>query len=45
MLRDGKFSYVYATIGGHGKKNNLSKVTVKRKKKKKRHSYMLGLYV
>ncbi len=45
MFRDGKFSYVSATIGGHGKKNNLSQVTVKSVRQKKRHSYMRGLYV
>ncbi len=35
MFRDGKFSYVSATIGGHGNKNNLSQVTVKSVRQKK----------
>ncbi len=44
MFRDGKFSYVSATIGGDGKKKNLSQVTVKSVRQKKRQSYMRKHY-
>ncbi len=42
MFRDGKFSYVSPTIGGHGKKNNLSQGTVKSVRQKKKGIHICG---